>query len=234
MRTRRFIGSLLATAVAASTVGVAVTSAPASAATTVQTRIVSGSSGKPVISSYSKSPAYGDSLSISVNVEALIDGTWQQIYNGPVSVTEQVTGTAARAVASSTSAYVYDSVPAHGRAVYTVSYGGGTGGYPEYTYAPSSASYSVTSVQRKLSTSTLSGKHAGFKGKISPAKKLKIVVFKKHGKKFKKFKTLKTSKSGRFTVVLPAPRRGKFFWRVVFTGDKRFAPSVIQGNTYKL
>src|SRR4051794_38012554 len=235
MRTRRLLGSLLVSALATTALSVVATAAPTSAATTVPTRIVSGTDGRPVLSSYAKPLRYNDSISASGNVEAFIDGAWQEIYNGSVTVTQQLVGSStATTVASASSAYVYDSFPARGKAVYTVTYGGGTGGYPAYNYAPSSASYSLTGVQRKLSTTTLSGRHAGFKGKVSPAKKLKITVFKKQGKKYKKYKTLKSSKSGRFTVVLPAPRRGKFFWKVVFAGDRLFAPSAIKGNTYKL
>lgn len=233
MRARRLIGSAIATALAATTLGF-VSSAPANAVETVQTRIVSGSDGRDVFSSYSKPLKYGDSISISVNVEALINGVWTQIYNGPVSVTETVVGKAARTVAATTdSAYLYDSVPARGNAVYTVNYAGGTGGYPQVNYAPTSASYSVNGVQRALSTKTLSGKRAGFTGKLTPAAKTKITVFKKAGKKYKKFKTLKSNKKGKFKVVLPAPRRGKFYWRIVFKGNKQFAASTIKGSTYK-
>ena len=234
MHVRRLIGSMLATTLAAGAMSVVATAAPVAAAETVPTRIISGSEGRPVFSSYSKPLEYGDSISASVNVQALIDGVWKDIYAGSVTVTQQLAGSSsATTVASASSAYVYDSFPARGKAIYTVNYSGGTGGYPEYNYAPTSAAYSVKSVQRKLTTSTLSGKRAGFQGKLTPAKKLKITVFKKYGKKFKKYKTLRSNSKGRFTVVLPAPRRGKFYWKIVFAGDKRFAASTIKGSTYK-
>jgi len=233
MRARRLIGSAIVTALAATTLGFVGTGS-ANAVETVQTRIVPGSSTRPVISSYSKPIRYGQSISLSVNVEGFIDGAWKQIYNGPITVTETVVGKAPRTVAATTSeAYLYDSIPARGNAVYTVSYAGGTGGYPQVNYAPTSASYSVKGVQRALETKTLSGKRAGFTGKIKPAAKTKIIAFKKVGKKFKKFKTFKTNKKGKFKVVLPAPRRGQFRWKIVFKGNRQFAASVIKGRTYK-
>ena len=233
MRARRLIGSAIATTLAATTLGFVGTGS-AHGVETVQTRIVPGSSSRPVLSSYSKPLKYGQSISISVNVEGFIDGMWQQIYNGPLTVTETVVGKAARTVAATTSsAYLYDSVPARGKAVYTINYGGGTGGYPQVNYAPTSASYSVKGVQRDLTTRTLSGKKAGFTGKLKPGAKTKIVAFKKAGKKYKKFKTFKSNKKGKFKVVLPAPRRGKFHWKIVFKGNKQFAASKIKGTTYK-
>jgi hypothetical protein len=235
MKTRRLIGSVLATALAATSLGVVATAAaPAQAATTVQTRIVPGIDGRPEFSSYSKQPAYGDNISVYVDVQAFVNGAWKDIYNGSVTVTEQLAGSATPTiVASNTSAYVSDSFKARGNATYTVSYSGGTGEYPAVNYAPVQATYAGPAVSRKLTTKTISGKHAGFKGKLSPATKTKITVLKKKGKKFKKFKVLRTKKNGRFTVVLPAPRRGNFHWRIIFAGDSRFVGSVIQGTTYK-
>lgn len=235
MHARRMIGSLLATALAATSLGfVATAAAPAQAVETVQTRIVAGSDTRPEFSSYSTPLKYGDDISVNVDVEGFIGGVWTPIYAGSVTVTEQLVGGAAPAtVASNTSAYVYSSFKARGNATYTVSYSGGTGGYPTVNYAPTSSSYSVANVQRKLSTKTISGKRAGFKGKLSPATKTKITVFKKQGKKYKKFKTLRSAKNGRFTVVLPAPRRGKFHWKINFAGDSKFAGSAIKGTTYK-
>jgi hypothetical protein len=235
MNVRRIIGSVLATTLAATSLGVVATAAaPAQAAETVQTRIVPGLDGRPEFSSYSKQPEYGDNISVYVDVQAFVNGVWKDIYNGSVTVTEQLAGGAApKVVASNTSAYVSDSFKAHGNATYTVSYSGGTGEYPAVNYAPTSATYVGPAVSRKLTTDTISGKRAGFKGKLSPAAKTKITVFKKKGKKYKKFKTLRSNKKGRFTVVLPAPRRGKFHWKIVFKGDSRFVGSAIKGTTYK-
>jgi hypothetical protein len=235
MNARRIIGSVLATTLAATSLGVVATAAaPAQAAETVQTRIVPGIDGRPEFSSYSKQVAYGDNISVYVDVQAFVNGVWKDIYNGSVTVTEQLAGGAApTVVASNTSAYVSDSFAAKGNATYTVSYSGGTGESPAVNYAPVQATYAGPPVSRKLTTKTISGKRAGFKGKLSPATKTKITVLKKKGKKFKKFKVLRSKKNGRFTVVLPAPRRGKFHWRIIFAGDSRFVASAIQGTTYK-
>jgi len=235
MNARRIIGSALATALAATSLGVVATAAaPAQAIDTVQTRIVPSNVDRGVISSYSTPAKYGDSLNVNVNVEGFVNGVWTQVYAGSVTVTEQLaSGAAPTTVASNTSAYVYNSFPAHGNATYTVTYSGGTGGYPQVNYAPATASFAGPAVQRKLTTKTISGKRAGFKGKLSPATKTKITVLKKTGKKYKKFKTLRTKANGRFTVVLPAPRRGKFHWRIIFAGDSSFVASGIQGTTYK-
>jgi len=237
MNARRIIGSALATALAATSLGVVATvAAPAQAIDTVQTRIVPSNVDRGVISSYSTPAKYGDSLSVNVNVEGFVNGAWAQVYAGSVTVTEQLaSGAAPTTVASNTSAYVYNSFPAHGNATYTVAYSGGTGstGGTTVNYAPATASFAGPAVQRKLTTNTISGKRAGFKGKLSPATKTKITVLKKQGKKYKKFKTLRTKANGRFTVVLPAPRRGKFHWRIIFAGDSSFVASGIQGTTYK-
>lgn len=237
MNARRIIGSVLATALAATSLGVVATAAaPAQAATTVETRIVPSNVERGVISSYSSVLEYGDSITVDADVEGFVNGVWTKISNGSVTVTEQLaSGAPASTVASGTYASAYASFATRGNAVYTVSYAGGASGTGStaLAYAPSSAAYSVANVQRKLTTKTISGKRAGFKGKLTPAAKTKITVFKKQGKKFKKFKTLRSNAKGRFTVVLPAPRRGKFHWRIVFKGDSQFAASAIKGTTYK-
>ncbi len=48
-------------------------------------------------------------------------------------------------------------------------------------------------------------------------------MLKKQGKKWKKFKTVRTNKKSRFAVYLPAPRRGKYFWRIQIASSKAFA-----------
>ena len=231
MRIRRVIGSAVAATVAATSLGVVATASPAAATDPVPTRIVPASD-RGVLSSSASKLAYGSSISVSVNVEALIDGVWQKIYNGPVAVTQQVVGQGPTAVLQSDSAYLYDSIPAQGNATYTVSYGGGTGGYPAVTYAPVSAAYSVK-VERKLDVKNISGRSAGFSAKLTPAAKTKVTVFKKVGKKYKKFKTLRTNKAGRAKVLLPAPRRGKLHWKIVFKGNDVFQSTTTKGYTYK-
>lgn len=232
MHVRRLIGSIVATTLAATSLVAVATAAPASAATPVT--IISGSStGKPWIypSSYRSqpgAPVVGSSLSVSINVTA--PGV-ETVYAGTVAVQRMVPGSSWKTVLTSPNAYMYDTLRVVSNAKYRVVYSGGTN--YQGSFDPATSAAKSIKAQRKLSTSTLSGRHAGFKGKISPKKKLKITVFKKQGKKFKKFKKLRTSKKGRFTVVLPAPRRGKFHWKIVFKGDKKFVSSTIKGNTYK-
>ncbi len=233
MTARRVLGSLLATTLAATTLGVLGSAAPANAADTVETRIVAGSPNGGVYT-LSKPARFGDYVSINVDVEALINGVWQDISAGPVTVTEQVVGLPAATVATGQYGSAYGSTKARGNATYTVSYGGGSGGYPQHNYLPSTGTFALSGVQRDIDVSTDSGRKAGFKGKLSPAAETKITVFKKTGKKYKKFKAIRSKSNGRFTLVLPAPKRGKFHWRVVFQGNSQFANSVMRGTTYKL
>ena len=86
---------------------------------------------------------------------------------------------------------------------------------------------------RKLNYQEVPGNKTGIKGKMAPGGKAKITVLKKQGKKYKKYKKLSTSKSGRFTVVLPAPRKGQWHWKIIFAGNSTFAPSVVKGSTYR-
>ena len=139
--------------------------------------------------------------------------------------------------APTTSAVPLRQLPSRaGTRSYRVAYSGGTGGYPTTCLRPdvgvvrrsraSSASCTTRRIVRQADRLQGQG--------LAAAAKTKIIVLKKHGKKWKKFKTVRTHKKGRFTVVLPAPRRGKFYWRIVFAGDRPFAPSAVQGTTYKL
>jgi hypothetical protein len=71
------------------------------------------------------------------------------------------------------------------------------------------------------------------KGKVTPDYNRKpIKVQKKVGKKWKKFKTFKTSRSGKFSFKLPAPRRGKWTWKISVKGDASFAGWSTTGKTY--
>lgn len=228
MRTRRVIGSLIMSALAATSLTVVATAPAATAAETVQTRIVSGSDGRGVFSSYSKPLAYGDSISISVNVEGLINGVWEQIYNGPVTVTQQLqAGSAASTVAQSSSAYVYDSIPARGNATYTVSYGGGSGGYPEVNYAPVSAAWTVA-VQRDVTTSVKSGRKAAlYHGKITPrAGKAVVQIKKSKHAKWKKFHVVKVKGNRAWGAKVRGPLKGYWYYRVVVPAGGGFAMTV--------
>ena len=62
-------------------------------------------------------------------------------------------------------------------------------------------------------------------GKVSPKYKGKAIIFKKQGKKWKKWKTLRTNKKSKFSSPLPAPRNGKYFWKVELPSCSAFAKS---------
>ena len=71
------------------------------------------------------------------------------------------------------------------------------------------------------------------KGKITPGYgKKPIKVHKKVGNKWKKFRTFKTTSAGRYRFSLPAPRRGKWRWRITVPGNAQFTPWVTVGSTY--
>ncbi|WP_028645207.1 hypothetical protein [Nocardioides sp. URHA0020] len=228
MNVRRIIGSLVATTLAATSLTLVATTSPAAAATKVT--IISGTSSKPWLYPSYKSqpgaPTYGDSLSVSINVTA--PGT-QTVYAGTVSVQRRLAGQSWKTILRSQDAYLYKTIKAAGNASYRVIYSGGSN--YQGTFAPAVSSIKSLKTQRKLTTTTLSGRHAGFKGKVSPAKKVKIVVFKKKHGKYKKYKSLRANRKGKFTVILPAPRSGRYNWKIVFKGDAKFAPSTIKGWT---
>lgn len=71
------------------------------------------------------------------------------------------------------------------------------------------------------------------KGKVTPSYgKKKIKVQKKVGKKWKKYKTFKTTKAGKYRFKLPAPRRGKWQWRITVPGNSQFTKWETKGHTY--
>ncbi|GAB3195145.1 hypothetical protein GCM10027062_01350 [Nocardioides hungaricus] len=214
MRLRRILAAAVVTSLAAP--AALLTSSPAAAATA--TRIVGGSDGKGWLyaSSYRSQPgvpAYGDTLSLSINV---VTDAGQQVYDGTLTVQRKVPGSDWKTIGSESSAYLYKSIKAVGNASYRVLYSGTA------DYAPATAG--VTSkVQRKLDLQGISGKRAGVKGKVSPKLKGKVVILKKQGKKWKRFKAVRTNKKSRFVVYLPAPRKGKYFWRIQIASSKAFA-----------
>ena len=215
MRLRRILAAAVVTSLAAPA-ALLTTAAPASAATA--TSIVSGTEGKGWIypSSYRSQPGvprYGDTLSLSINV--VTDGG-SQVYDGTLTVQRLLPGGDWKTIATSSSAYLYDSTTAVGNATYRVLYGGSG------DYAPSDAAV-TGKIQRRLDLTAVSGKRAGIKGKVSPKYHGTVLVLKKQGKQWKKFKTVRTDKRSRFVVYLPAPRRGKYFWRIQIASNKAFA-----------
>ena len=224
MRIRPFLAAVLTTALVGPTAAVISTAAPSSAAES--TRIVASDGGpwlEPGYRSQGKVPAVGESLYVSVNVQTT-SGT--RVYDGSVQVQFKAAGTNSwKTVASSSSAYLSETIKARQTGVYRAVYSG-------------SGNYAATSVekkqkvQRKVVTNTISGKRAGFKGKVVPKGKVGIVIQKKVGKKFKPFRTQKTDKKGRYTIYLPAPRSGRTYWKITFKGNKKFAKTILRGYTY--
>lgn len=226
MRLRRLIGSLLATTLVATPLAIAVAAAPASAATPVTTRVVMEVS--------KKAATYKDRISVSGQVQGqLSDGSWAQLPYDTGGVTLQflAAGTSTwRTLQSDSSgdSFYFYPVGVSGKGTYRVAYAGGT--YDDYQFGTSEAR-SAINVQRKISYAGFSGRKAGIKGKVAPAGKTKIVIQKKQGRKYKKFKSVRTKATGRFTVVLPAPRRGKFHWKIIFVSNRQFASTTLRGTT---
>ena len=75
-------------------------------------------------------------------------------------------------------------------------------------------------MQRKLQYENVGSRHVVLSGKVSPKDKGKAIIFKKHGKKFKKFKKVSINKKGKFKTPLPAPRKGRFYWKIAVPSNK--------------
>jgi|SRR4051794_9395763 hypothetical protein len=240
MIVRRAVGSLLATALVSTALGVVATAAPAAADDPIPTRIVPGDGHTAVVEpeGYKKQPglpAFGSDLYVNVNVQALVNGVWEQLYYGSVSVTQTLEGGAAQVVAQNDSPYVYSDIPAQGNATYTVNYSGATGaGYPPANYAPATATLGVA-VQRQLAVKNVGHRKVVLHGKVGPAFHGKVTIVKKVGKKWKRFKTVRTNKKSVFKTPLPAPNRGRFYWRVLIKAGGGFsATDSGQFWTYRL
>lgn len=222
MRIRRLLVAATVTALTAPAATLAISS-PASAATA--TRVV-GANGKPWLTSSSYQnqpgvPVYGGTLSLAVNV---VTDAGAQVYDGTITVQRKLAGQSTwTTVASATSAYLYDTIKAAGNATYRVTYSGTA------NYVGSAASASAK-VQRKLDLTPTSGRKAGLKGKVLPKYRGPVTILKKQGKKWKPFRTVRTNKQSRFAITLPAPRKGKYFWRVTIKSSKAFATT--QSPTY--
>jgi hypothetical protein len=229
MSARRFLGSLLATALAVTTLGVVATASPAAAATPTAITSSIGGSWLRTYPSQKGAVAAGDTISFYIDVVST-DGT-EDPYAGTVTVQRRLAGSLAwTTVATSTYPGYSGSAKAVANATYRVVYSGGSS--TSASWDPASADKSLK-VQRKLRIKSLTGRKAGFSGSIKPAKRAKITVYKKQGTRFKKYRTMRSTAKGRFQVVLPAPRRGKFHWKIVFAGDRRFVASTLRGYTYR-
>ena len=216
MRIRRFLAAVTTVALAGPALAVVATTAPASAATATR---IAGSDGGAWIkaSSYRTQPGvpvYGDTLSLSINV---VTDAGQQVYDGTLTVQRQLAGQSSwTTVATSTSAYIYDSIKAAGNATYRVIYSGSG------DYAPSSDAVSAK-VQRKLEYKNVGDRKVVIAGKVSPKFRGVVKIFKQQGKKWKTYKTVRTNSLGRFTTPLPAPRNGRFYWKMEIAASKAFS-----------
>lgn len=221
MTARRILGSLLATALAATSIAFVGAASPAAAASPT---LIVPSTGESWISLNSKVPTYGDSAYFYIDV-ATADGTPEPTA-GSVTLEQSVAGGPWTAIGTSAYPGYSGSVELTANTAFRVTYAGD----PEGRWLPTTAELGVA-VQRDITTDSISGKRAGVKGKLTPAAKTKITAFKKQGKKWKKFKTVRSTAKGRYTLILPAPRRGKFNWKIVFAGDQAFVSSVLFGST---
>lgn len=213
MRIGRHLTAALATVL---TVGAVSLVGPAASAATA-TKIVSGTDGKGWIydSSYRTqpgAPVYGDTLTLSIEVETTAG---DQVFDGTITVQRQLPKHGWKTIKTASSAYLYDTVKAVGNANYRVLYSGSG------DYSPSSAGVK-SKVQHKLEYKNVGSRHVVLSGKVSPKYKGKAVIFKKHGKKFKKYKTVHTNKKGKFRTPLPAPRKGRYYWKIQVPSNKSF------------
>ena len=214
MRLRRILAAVVVTTLA-TPAALLTTATTASAATATQ--IVGGTDGKGWIYRTSSvatqpgAPVFGESFSLSIEVRA---GS-TQVYDGTLTVQRQLPGKDWKTIKTSDSAYLYDSIKAVGNANYRVLYSGSG------DYAPSSDGVS-SKVQRKLAYRDVGGRTVVLAGKVSPKFKGKVLLFKQQGKKWKKFKTLRTSKKGTFRTPLPAPRSGRYYFRLEIPASRAF------------
>lgn len=216
MRIRRLLAAVTTVALAGPALAVVATAAPASAATA--THIVGSDGGAWIkASSYPTQPGvpvYGDTLSLSINVET---DAGDQVFDGSLTVERQLAGQSTwSAVASSTSASLYESIKAVGNATYRVVYSGSG------DFSPSSDAVAAK-VQRKLEYKNVGDRKVMLAMKVSPKFRGAVKIFKQQGKKWKKFKTVRTNSKGRVTTALPAPRKGRYYWKLEIAGSKSFA-----------
>lgn len=100
----------------------------------------------------------------------------------------------------------------------------------EDNYTPSESVAVELPVTRKV---VMKDKGTTLFGKVTPDYKRKpIKVQKKVGKKWKKYKTFKTDRRGKFRFKLPAPRRGKWTWKITVKGDANYTTWSTVGTTY--
>jgi hypothetical protein len=223
MNARRFIGSLLATALAATSLGVIATASPAAAATA--TSIVPAGSGTSWItySNYRQqpgAPAVGDTIDFAIDVRSN-DGSGDP-YAGTVIVQRQLKGSSTWVtIAKSDYPFLYGSTKAVSNAYYRAVYSGGSSSTTSWT---GSSATKAVAVQRKLNI-TPKNRPLGLVVKVAPKGKVAITVLKKQGRKWKRYRVVRTNRVGRAFVRLPAPaKRGKkAYWKLQIKPSRNFA-----------
>ena len=215
MRLRRILAAAVVTTLAAPA---ALLSSSTTASAATATQIVGGTDGKGWIyrdTSYPSqpgAPVFGETFRLSIEVAA----GGSRVYDGTLTVQRQLPGKDWKTIKTSATAYLNDSIKAVGNANYRVLYSGSG------DYAPSAAGVS-SQVQRKLEFDDVAGRGVILGGKVSPKYKGKVVIFKQQGKKWKKFKTVKTNRKGKFRTPLPAPRSGRYYFKMEIPASRAFA-----------
>ena len=226
MRTRRFLGSLVATVLVATPLAVVATAGPAAAAT--PTKVVL--KVKPV------KTRFGDSIAVAGQVKGQTsDGGWAQLPAGSGTSTLQykLHGSSSWKTLetdSSGESFSFYPVKVKGPGSVRVVYSGGSAGGG--TFDPSNEAKTLK-VARKISYKENPGQQLGIHGTIAPHERVKINVLRKEGGTFRPFKTLHSSKRGTYKVVLPAPRSGTWHWKIIFRGTRGYYDSIITGRTYR-
>ena len=209
MRIRRQLTALLATTLVATAAGVVATATPADAA--VPTRVV-------LQVSHPKAH-FGDKLSITGQVQGQqTDGTWAAVPAGSATLQfSPKSGSDWATLGSDDSAGSFYFYPekAVKSGSFRVVYSGGT--YGDYQFTPQTSMGKTVKVYRDLHDKLIKpGNRLVLKGKVSPSYGKKAVVIErrttKHGK-WKKFKKIRTDKKSHWSVQLPAPRRGDWYFR---------------------
>lgn len=223
LRVRRLLAAAITVGLVAPTAAIVSTSGT-SVSAAVATSIVPSTAGRPLIYSTSTPAEVGDYLYSNVDIVGA-DGS--SPYGGTTTVQRLIAGQSTWTTVSTTNgAYVSSSgLKAVANAVYRITWSGSG------DWSGSSADVAVR-VSRAVEIQTISGRRAGLKGKVKPAAKIKIKIERKYGKKYKKMRTVKSNKKGKFIAYLPAPRRGKIFYRITFAGSAQYEKYVWLGYTY--
>ena len=202
MNARRILGSLLATALAATVAGRRRDRRAGERRDDGRDPNRAHSPGARAPQQLSTPVEYGDTISVITSTSrALVDGVWTDIYHGHVTVTEQLIGRARPRPRSpsSDSAYLYTVVTARRQRRPTpLDYSGGDQRGLPHVYAPASASSRSSNVQRKLDHHPDERPQAlGLAGQDrAPQGQVKVIVLKKVGKKWKRYKACRSTNRG--------------------------------------